>query len=232
MPLLAHGNVPVQVATAPVIQHVLQEAWDHEFDASETFYSLDAVDDHSESSVIAGTSPPNAGYEYSATCMPNTRSIGVLSSHRSCLWDDEGVLRLSACHCEPWLYIPKKTTDAMVANLPTVALWVLWMLLIMTVDTMFAQLIVNVPRVTDCELMVGNDIHGEIKVHIDSGAFRHFILDARPFAPWDDGVPNITFNTASGVAHHFEDGWHPQALDQRCLSRRASCHPIACLLCC
>mmetsp|Transcript_16991 Transcript_16991/g.32548 ORF Transcript_16991/g.32548 Transcript_16991/m.32548 type:complete len:119 (+) Transcript_16991:567-923(+) len=40
----------------------------------------------------------------------------------------------------------------------------------------------------------------KMKMHIDSGASRHFISDVRLFASWDTDVPNITFNAAAGVS--------------------------------
>lgn len=39
----------------------------------------------------------------------------------------------------------------------------------------------------------------KVKVHIDFGVSRYFISDIRLNASWDEGAPNITFSTASGV---------------------------------
>lgn len=73
------------------------------------------------------------------------------------------------------------------------------MLLIVTVAVMYTQLLLKIPRVSDRALMAGNAQGDEIEAHIDSGASRHFTSDARLFASWDDGVPNIIFDTAAGV---------------------------------
>lgn len=92
-----------------------------------------------------------------------------------------------------------KKTDVVLENMQTMKVHVLWMLCIVNVAVKFAQLVVKVPRVIDCALMVGNAHGNEIKVYIDSGASHHFISDARLFTPWNDGVSNIIFNTATGV---------------------------------
>lgn len=68
----------------------------------------------------------------------------------------------------------------------------------MTVVVMFAQLVVKIPHVLDYALMAGNAHGSEIKVHIDSGAARHFISYARLFSSWENGVLDVNFNTAVG----------------------------------
>lgn len=92
-----------------------------------------------------------------------------------------------------------KMTDSVLVTLLAVAILVLRMVFIVMIAMVFAQLGVKIPRVTDCALMAGNAHGGDIKVHIDSGASRHFISDVRLFVSWDEEVPNITFNTASCV---------------------------------
>lgn len=67
-----------------------------------------------------------------------------------------------------------KQTNMALIFLPTVALLTVWMLLVVIAAVMFAQRIVQAPCAKNCSIIAGPRHTEGIKMHIDSGASRHF----------------------------------------------------------
>lgn len=63
---------------------------------------------------------------------------------------------------------------------------------------MFLHYVLHEPYATGA-LKAGGAHDCGIRIHIDSGASRHFTSDIRLLASWDEDVPNITLNTISSV---------------------------------